>query len=151
MGCKRILSRMDLRPRAPVFRSIAFFATARSASGRTSSSTPSMSNNSLYCLTKAFFGSDKIWINASSSSSVRVATTGRRPTNSGIKPYFTKSSGSTSAKASPIDLDSFFERTSAPKPMPPFSLRSRMTLSRPANAPPQMNRIFEVSTCKNSC
>ena len=28
---------------------------------------------------------------------------------------------------------------------------SHMTFSRPANAPPHTNKIFEVSTCKNSC
>ncbi len=40
--------------------------------------------------------------------------------------------------------------TSAPKPMPLFSERLRMTFSRPSNAPPQMNRMFVVSTCTNS-
>ena len=36
-----------------------------------------------YCLISAFFGSARIWISAASSSSSSVATTGRRPTNSG--------------------------------------------------------------------
>ena len=33
-------------------------------------------------------------------------------------------------------------RTSAPKPMPVFAVRGSMILSRPSNAPPQMNRMF---------
>lgn len=42
--------------------------------------------------------------------------------------------------------------TLAPKPMPPASvLRCWMILSRPANAPPQMNSMLRVSTCRNSC
>ena len=36
--------------------------------------------------------------------------------------------------------------TSAANPMPPFSDRFWMIFSSPANAPPQMNRIFDVST-----
>ena len=39
---------------------------------------------------------------ASSSRSSRVARTGRRPTNSGIRPNFSRSSGSTSRKISPV-------------------------------------------------
>ena len=35
--------------------------------------------------------------------------------------------------------------------MPLFSERSRMIFSSPAKAPPQMNSMFEVSTCRNSC
>ncbi len=55
-----------------------------------------MSNSLRYCLVSAFFGCIKIEISASSSSSSSVATTGRRPTNSGIRPYLIKSSGSVS-------------------------------------------------------
>ena len=41
--------------------------------------------------------------------------------------------------------------TSAPKPIDvPLSLWE-IILSKPANAPPQINNIFVVSTCKNSC
>src|SRR5471032_1834920 len=42
---------------------------------------------------KAFFGSVRICINAASSSSSSVARTGRRPTNSGIRPNLTTLSG----------------------------------------------------------
>jgi hypothetical protein len=46
-----------------------------------------------------------------------VATTGRRPTNSGIRPNLIRSSGSTSRSISPTALASG-SCTSAPKPMP---------------------------------
>ena len=35
--------------------------------------------------------------------------------------------------------------------MPLFCVRLRMIFSSPANAPPQMNRMLVVSTCRNSC
>ena len=38
----------------------------------------------------------------------------------------------------------------APKPMPLEPIRRAMTLSRLANAPPQMNRTFVVSIDRNS-
>ena len=34
--------------------------------------------------------------------------------------------------------------------MPPLQTRFSITLSRPANEPPQMNRMFDVSTVRNS-
>ncbi len=46
-----------------------------------------------------------------------MATTGRRPTNSGIRPNLIRSSGSTSRSTSPTAF-SVWLRTSAPKPMP---------------------------------
>ncbi|MCY1174756.1 hypothetical protein D9M73_149680 [compost metagenome] len=144
-------SRIERRPRAPVLRSRARLATDFRASERNSRSTPSISNNLAYCLVRAFFGSVRICINAASSSSSRVASTGRRPTNSGIRPNLTRSSGSTSRRDSPTFLPSSLLRTSAPKPMPPLVERFWMTFSRPENAPPQMNRMLRVSTCRNSC
>ena len=143
---------MERRPRAPVLRAIAFLAIASSASSRNSRSTPSRLNSAWYCLVRAFFGSLRIWIRASSLSSFNVATTGRRPMNSGIRPNLIRSSGSTCASSSPSLALSDFAFTVAPKPIPePVSTRWEITLSRPANAPPQINRILEVSTCKNSC
>ena len=41
--------------------------------------------------------------------------------------------------------------TCAPKPIDLPCRRSPMIFSRPANAPPQMNRMLVVSTCRNSC
>ena len=60
--------------------------------------------------------------------------TGNLPTNSGIKPNFTKSSGS---KASTIEAtDAWVSLTAAPKPMPDLSVRCLMTSSIPEKAPP---------------
>ncbi|MNL24028.1 hypothetical protein D3C87_1454460 [compost metagenome] len=101
-------------------------------------------------MTSAFFGSDRIWISASSSRSSSVARTGRRPMNSGMRPNLTRSSGSSSRRTSPTRRSSG-ERTVAPKPIEVFSPRAEMILSRPAKAPPQMNRMLVVSTCRNSC
>ena len=113
-------------------------------------SVPSISNSLRNCLVMALRGSTRMRISASSSSSSSTAATGRRPTNSGMRPYLMRSSGSTPCStllASRLSL----VLSSAEKPMPPFSERSRITLSRPENAPPQMNRMLRVLTCKNSC
>ena len=144
-------SRIERNPRAPVFRSIAFFATATNASSRISSSTPSSSNNFPYCLLSAFFGCVRMVTSASSSSSSRMATTGKRPTNSGIRPYLTRSSGSRFLRNRLIESCSVLLFISAPKPIPDFSERSCITFSRPENAPPQINSTLRVSTCRNSC
>ena len=91
---KRIVSKIDLKPLAPVFFLIAFFAISTSASFLNSSSTFSNSNNLLYFLIYEFFGSVKIFIKDFSSKSFKVEMIGILPINSGIKPYFIKSSGS---------------------------------------------------------
>ena len=151
MVSSNTFSMMERKPRAPVFLSMDFLATLRKASSRNSISQFSISNMRSYCLVSAFFGSTSIFTSCSSSSSSRVATTGRRPTNSGIRPYLIRSSGSTvwiRALALFLSVRLF---TSAENPMPAFSERSRMILSRPANAPPQMNRMSAVFTCRNSC
>ena len=93
---------IERRPRAPVLRAIALVATECSASSVKVSFTPSMSNSRRYCLTSAFFGFVRISISAPSSRSSSVATTGRRPMNSGIRPNFSRSSGSTSRRMSPV-------------------------------------------------
>jgi hypothetical protein len=72
-----------------------------SASWRNSSSTPSISNSLRNCLLIAFFGSVRIFTSAASSSSSRVATTGRRPTNSGNQAELDQVFGSTSASTLP--------------------------------------------------
>ena len=80
---------------------------------------------------------------ASSSSSSSVATTGRRPTNSGIRPTRIRSSGCTAAsRISPIcfslaagDLGAEARGSAAPT-------RCSMIFSSPTNAPPQMNRML---------
>ena len=146
----KISSRIERRPRAPVLRSIARFAIALRASSVNLSSVSSSSNRRWYCFTSAFFGCVRIVTNASSSRSSSVAKTGRRPTNSGIRPNFSRSSGSKSVKISPIPRASL-SRTSAPKPIAEPLPRAAIILSKPAKAPPQINRMFVVSTCKNSC
>ena len=50
-------------------------------------------DNFLYCFTKAFFGFVTISISAYLSNSLKVATIGSLPTNSGIRPNFNKSCG----------------------------------------------------------
>ena len=137
------------RPRAPVPRRIAWSATASSASAVNSSSTPSISNSRVYCLTRAFFGSDRIVTNDSLSRFVTEATTGRRPMNSGIRPNLIRSSGMTSAKWSRVSM-SALECTSAPKPMPRLPIRSETIFSSPANAPATMNSTLVVSIWMNS-
>src|SRR5690554_7897805 len=81
-------SSIDLRPRAPVFLSIASLAITLRASSSNSSITLSISNSFWYCFTKAFLGSLRIFTKASSFREFRVAITGNLPTNSGIRPYF---------------------------------------------------------------
>jgi hypothetical protein len=85
-----------------------------------------------------------------SSRSSRVATTGSRPTNSGIRPYFKRSPDSTSRKISPVPRSSG-AITLAPKPIELDRPRAEMIFSSPLKAPPHTNRIFVVSTCRNSC
>src|SRR5258707_13702346 len=57
---------------------------ARSASSASVKSTFSISNNRRYCFISAFFGSTRMRLSVGSSRSSRVATTGRRPTNSRV-------------------------------------------------------------------
>ena len=151
MVSRRMLSRMERKPRAPVFRSMVFLATASNASDLNSISQSSISNSLAYCLVMAFLGSTRILTSWRSSSSSRVAATGNRPTNSGISPYLIRSSGSTVLNNSLMLFLSSLPLTSAENPMPPFSDLSRMIFSSPENAPPQIKRIFTVLTCRNSC
>ena len=83
------------RPRAPLLRSSAISAMALRAPGSNSSDTSSMRKSSRYWRAKALRGSVRMRTNASLSSCLSGTISGRRPTNSGIKPYFSKSSGFT--------------------------------------------------------
>ncbi|MNS50027.1 hypothetical protein D3C72_826640 [compost metagenome] len=150
MVSSRMPSRMERRPRAPVLRVIAFLATADRASSVKVSVTFSISNRRLYCLTRAFFGSVRMVTRAASSRSSSVARTGRRPMNSGIRPKRIRSSGSTPLRMSPVRRSSI-SLTLAPKPIEAPAPRAEITFSRPAKAPPTMNRMLAVSTCRNSC
>lgn len=126
INSNRLSSIIARKPRAPVFRSIAFLAIARKASSVNVNLTFSISNMVTYCLTKAFLGSVNTLTKASSSKSPKVAIIGRRPTNSGIKPYFSKSSGWTSLIISPMPRSSS-AATFAPKPIE-VSLPRRLTI-----------------------
>ena len=90
-----IFSIIARSPRAPVFLSMAFFAMARTAFHSKTSSTLSMPRSFWYWRIRAFFGSDRILISASSFSGWRATMTGSLPINSGISPNFRRSSGST--------------------------------------------------------
>ena len=70
--------------------------------------------------------------------------------NSGISPNFSRSSGSTPLRMSPVRRSSG-PVTLAAKPIEEPRSRREMIFSSPANAPPQMKRMLEVSTCRNSC
>ena len=89
-----IFSNIDLKPLAPVFFEIAFFAISEIASSLNSNSTFSNSKSLFYCLINEFFGSLRIFTKEFSSRSSKVAMIGILPINSGINPYFIKSSGS---------------------------------------------------------
>src|SRR5258708_6588477 len=97
----RIPSMTERRPRARVLRSIALRAMAPNASSASVRSIDSISNSRWYCLTSAFLGWVRMSLSEGWSRSSSVATTGRRPTNSGIRPYFNRSTDSTSRKISP--------------------------------------------------
>ena len=89
-------------------------------------------------------------MSAASSSSCSGAITGRRPTNSGIMPYLSRSSGWTSRSRSHTRR-SFLDWILAPKPICFWPIRCSMMSSSPTKAPPQMKRMCVVSTCRNSC
>jgi len=72
--------------RAPVPRLSASLAMQATASSVNLRRTFSRSKYFWYCLMIAFLGSLRIRTSAASSRSCRVAITGRRPTNSGIRP-----------------------------------------------------------------
>src|SRR5262245_61460904 len=142
-------SRIARRPRAPVPRLSASRAIAATASSVNLSRTFSRSKYFWYCLMIAFLGSRRMRTSAWSSRSCRVAITGRRPTNSGMSPYFKRSSGWIIASRSPTRLSSRL-LISAPKPMPERPTRLSMILSRPTKAPPHRKSTLEVSTWMNS-
>ena len=87
------------------------------------------------------FGSVRILISASSSSSSRSPdrqTTNKLWDQTELNQIFRFNSSQYFANTTGIILAFNFGRN----PIPPFSERSRIIFSRPANAPPQINRIF---------
>src|SRR5262249_54234634 len=87
----------------------------------------------------AFLGWVRMSLSEGSSRSSSVATTGSRPTNSGIRPYFNRSSGWTSRKISPA-LRSSGASTLALKPIEADRPRAEMIFSSPLKAPPPRRR-----------
>src|SRR5262245_23924737 len=141
MVSSRMLSRIERGPRAPVLRSIALRATTPRPSSAKVRSMFSILNNRWYCFTNAFLGSVRIFFSEVSSRFSSVTTTGRRPTNSGIRPYLIRSSGSTWRKISPLRRSSG-ANTCAAKPIEVERPRAEMIFSSPEKAPPRMNRMF---------
>src|SRR5262249_9106255 len=80
-------------------------------------------------------------LSEASSRSSSVAMTASRPTNSGIRPYLSSSSGSTSRKISPCFLSSG-AMTLASKPIEPGRLRAEMIFSRPVKAPAAHEQVI---------
>ena len=74
-----IFSIIERKPLAPVFNSIALSTIASIASSLNSNSTPSISNNFLYCFTNEFLGSVTICFSAVLSNSFIVARIGSLP------------------------------------------------------------------------
>ena len=144
-----ISSIIERNPLAPVFLSIAFSTIAFKASSSNSNSTPSISNNFVYCFTNAFFGSFNIFIKASLSKSFSVATIGSLPINSGISPNFNKSCGNNSWNISYLFM-SFGLSIFVPKPIAFWPVLSFIIFSKPSKAPPHINKIFSVFICINS-
>src|SRR5687768_4495870 len=88
--------RLDDGPRAAEFCFSAALAMAASDPLVKRSLMPSISNSFWYCFIRALRGLVRISTRASSDSSCSGAITGRRPMNSGIMPYLSRSSGCTS-------------------------------------------------------
>ena len=138
--------------RAPVPFLCACVASSFRASALNSRSTPSMAISLVYCLVSAFFGSVKIETNCSSVNCCSTVTTGKRPTNSGMKPKEIKSSGSMYCRTSwRLTSAIFWLFSTAPKPITRLPSRRCTIFSSPTNAPPQMNRMPLVLTRIYSC
>jgi arylsulfatase A-like enzyme len=84
---------MERRPRAPVLRSIAFLAIAVSASSVKEIHLFHLEQLAIL-LDQSVLRFNRIFTSAAMSRSSSVAMTGRRPTNSGIRPNLSRSSGS---------------------------------------------------------
>ena len=91
----------------------------------------SISNRRRYCFNRAFFNWSRSSLMKSSSRSSSVATTGRRPMNSGMRPNFSRSFG--------LDVTEDFRwygdlpapKPGAAKPIDVERLRAEMIFSRP--------------------
>ena len=146
MRSDRVCSMIEDRPRAPVLRSFARAAIAKSASCVNSRSMPSSSKRCWYWRTREFDGSVRTRTRSSSVSSFVEVRMGRRPINSGIMPNLCRSSADTASYRSPISEVLF---SSEPKPVERRPRRPLTISSMPANAPAAMKRMPEVSISRN--
>jgi hypothetical protein len=125
-------------------------AISRSASSWKVSSTSSISNRRWYCLTSAFFGSVRIWISA-----VLVEVFERRQHRQTADEFGDEAELHQIFRlqfAQHFTDAAIFRRADRrPEADRGLFATGEMILSRPAKAPPQMNRMFVVSTCRNSC
>ncbi len=144
------------RPRAPVFTRALLTAMASSASSRNSRIDAFGVKQRLILLGQGVFGSfqdlNQRFFAEFVSRRHHWQTTDklRNPDQNLIR----ASSGSAAGNSSPsLALSDFAFTVSAKTNAGPVStLRLAITLSRPANAPPQINRDLRgTSTCKNSC
>jgi hypothetical protein len=109
--------------------------------------TPSISNSFWYWRTSAFlgFGED---VDQRGPRPARAAARSRQPADElRIMPYLSRSSGCTFAQQVPhpaflLGLDL------RPKPICRWPMRCSMMSSNRRTRPPQMNRMFVVSTCR---
>ena len=124
----RVSSRIERRPRAPVSRSIALSAIECERVVGEHELDPVELEEALELLDErvARLGEDRDQVLAlRAGGSPRC--TGRRPMNSGISPYSTRSSGQHLLERSPVSLSSS-SVTSAPKPTPLWPMRRSIDL-----------------------
>jgi hypothetical protein len=99
MVSSRIVSMIERRPRAPVLRSMPLRVAIRFKRVLVEGQLHVFHlEQALILLDQRVLRLGQDLHQASSSRSSSVASTGRRPTNSGIRPNFTRSSGSTFAQ-----------------------------------------------------
>mmetsp|Transcript_16035 Transcript_16035/g.49849 ORF Transcript_16035/g.49849 Transcript_16035/m.49849 type:complete len:226 (-) Transcript_16035:975-1652(-) len=144
---------MVRRPRAPTLSLNARSATVRHAPGVTSSRVPHSLNSLRYCLISAWRGSTRMRARSADVSGCSAATTGKRPTNSGMSPYCTRSAAVTSIAtrrltSSRPSASSALCLAANGAPMPAEDARVRRCTMRssPTNAPPTMKRMDDVSS-----
>mmetsp|Transcript_11540 Transcript_11540/g.27661 ORF Transcript_11540/g.27661 Transcript_11540/m.27661 type:complete len:319 (-) Transcript_11540:245-1201(-) len=145
-------STIERRPRAPVLLSLARRAIALTAPLVKLSSISSAAKRVWYCLSSALRGRVITWTMSASESARSFASTGKRPTNSGRKPYRMRSPTCSAGEPTLASLGGAEAPPGwslASKPMTDCLSRSAMMRERPVKAPPQMKRMLVVSmaTC----
>ena len=137
-------SMIDRKPRAPSSCAIALSTMKSRASSSKTSLILSILNNLVNCFTRAFFGSVNIFFRASLSSGSKKEMTGKRPTISGISPYFLRSEGEIYRSIFSLSMPRF--SLSMPYPIMLVRNLDEMILSIELKAPPVMNNMSWVFT-----